>query len=95
MRLGKAGLLLVWLTGSGGHLLSENDQDGGRGGERDEWRKRVGDGLGVNREALPLCDRDRGLAGDFSLRLPTYAAAPGGLKQKRRLAKSTVGAAFL
>lgn len=68
--------------------------DGGRGGERDEWRKRVGDGLGVNREALPLCDRDRGLAGDFSLRLPTYAAAPGGLKQKR-LAKSTVGTRFL
>ena len=28
--------------------------DGGRGGERDEWRKRVGDGLGVNREALPV-----------------------------------------
>ena len=33
MRLGKAGLLLVWLMGSEGHLLSyqcENDQDGGR-----------------------------------------------------------------
>lgn len=33
MRLGKAGLLLVRLTGSGGHLLSENGQDGGMGGE--------------------------------------------------------------
>lgn len=28
--------------------------DGGRGGERDEWRKRVGDGLGLNLRALPL-----------------------------------------
>lgn len=28
--------------------------DGGRGGERDEWRKRVGDGLGWNLRALPL-----------------------------------------
>lgn len=28
--------------------------DGGRGGEGDEWRKRVGDGLGLNREAQPL-----------------------------------------
>lgn len=28
--------------------------DGGRGGEHDEWRKRVGDGLGLNLGALPL-----------------------------------------
>ena len=58
--------------------------DGGRGGERDEWRKRVGDGFGVNREALPLCDRERGLAGDSSLRRPTYTAAPGRLKQNKK-----------
>lgn len=28
--------------------------------------------------------KSRGLAGDFSLRLPTYAAAPGRLKQNKK-----------
>lgn len=51
--------------------------DGGKGGERDEWRKRVGDGLGVNREALLCVTQRGGLAGDSSLRLSTYAAAAG------------------
>lgn len=35
------------------------------------------------------------LAGVFSLRLPTYAAAAGRLRQKRIQGKSTVGARFL
>lgn len=32
--------------------------------------------------------KSRGLAGDFSLRLPTYAAAPGGLKQNKKSRRS-------
>lgn len=50
--------------------------DGGRGGENDKWRKRMGDGPGVNRETLPPCDRAPGLPGNSSLRLRTSLLLP-------------------
>lgn len=59
--------------------------DGGRGGENDKWRKRMGDGPGVNLETLPPCDRAPGLGRQFqSPPSNLYAAAPGVLKQNKK-----------
>lgn len=71
--------------------------DGGRGGERDEWRKRVGDGLGVNLRALPLCDQELRLGRQFQSPPSSLRCCPRQIetKQKRILAKSNARARFL
>lgn len=58
--------------------------DGGRGGERDEWRKRVGDGLGVNWEALPLCDREPRLGRRFQSPPSNLCCCPRQIKTKQK-----------